>query len=276
MIDLGDVELSDPYQPNGNSMIKNLKAVAQANFEISQTIENLDLTNHFLLNIGGDHGLGLGTVHGILSHNPETVVIWADAHCDVNTPETSPSGNFHGMPLSFLLGIAEHQDFNWIKNRLAPKKLIYFGPRDIDPGEQKIIDSLGIQYFSSKDINHWGAKDVIEMALYNADPFNECPIHLSFDLDIFDPAQIHSTGIQVPEGPRLEEVFLMCGLVAETGRLRSMDVVELNPSIGTQKELKASIELTLDLIELTLGHLTPQIVTNQIKFKPETFYESID
>lgn len=89
MIDLGDIAMPDTYQADGNSKIKNLKAVSQANFNISQTIENLDLTKHFLLNIGGDHGMGLGTVHGILSHHPETVVIWADAHCNINKPETS-------------------------------------------------------------------------------------------------------------------------------------------------------------------------------------------
>lgn len=92
-------------------------------------------------------------------------------------------------------------------------------------------------------------------------------------MDLFDPAQIHSTGIQVPEGPRLEEVFLMCGLIAETGRLRSMDVVEFNPSIGTQKELKASLELILDLVELGLGHLRPKAVANQIIFAPEDLNE---
>ena len=273
--DLGDLNFNIETPSDGNSLIKNISAVSEANFQISRAIENLDLTNHFLLNIGGDHGMGLGTVHGVLSHNPETVVIWADAHCDINTPESSPSGNFHGMPLSFLLGIAFNtKHFDWIKNRLRPNKLIFFGVRDIDPGEQKIIDALGIQYFTSKDINHWGAKDLIEMALHKADPFNEFPLHLSFDVDLIDPAHLRSTGIHVQNGPRLEEVFLMGGLIAETGRLRSMDIVEFNPSIGTNEEIRAGIDLTLDFIELTLGHLTPKMVSDKKIFRPEDFYES--
>lgn len=256
-IDLGDLDLSFVSPPPAaGSLIKNEPASSWANQKISETIEQLSLKNNFLLNIGGDHGLALGTIHGILSHRPNTVVVWADAHGDINTPETSHSGNFHGMPLAFLLGLNQTAPlFSWIKNKLSANKLIFFGPRDLDSAEKRIIDELGIQYYSSEDINRWGAKDLLEKALYKADPFSESPIHLSFDVDIFDPNDVSATGTRVPKGPRLEEVFLMGGLLGQTGRLRSMDVVELNPHLGNKSEIQDTTDLTLDFIESTISEV---------------------
>lgn len=232
--------------------IKHSLAASLGTKSISDQIERENLDESFLLNIGGDHGLSLGTIHGLLAHRPETIVVWADAHGDINTPEVSPSGNFHGMPLAFLLGLAKHPHFSWIRRKLLPEKLIFFGPRDLDQGEKDIIEQHSIQYFSSEDVNRLGAKEVLEMALHKADPFATCPIHLSFDVDVFDQFDIHSTGTKVPHGPKLEELFLMGGILAETGRLKSMDLVELNPQIGNAPSVERSIALVLEFLESTL------------------------
>lgn len=250
---LGNINL--PFKDNGesaNSLIKFSRQASQANQEISHLLENENLTDNFLLNIGGDHGMALGTIHGILSSRPDTIVVWADAHGDINTPETSPSGNFHGMPLAFLLNAAHHEDFHWVNNFIQPEKLILIGPRDLDQGEKDLINRLGIQYYSSDELNCIGAKEIVEMALHRADPLGTSPIHLSFDVDLCDQKDIQSTGTRVPNGPKLEEVFLLGGILAETGRLKSMDVVEFNPLIGSESEVLASSELITDFITTTI------------------------
>jgi arginase len=235
--------------------IKHIEKCAIINYEISKQIEHMDLSSSFLLNVGGDHGMALGTVHAMLMKEPETVVVWADAHGDINLPESSPSGNFHGMPLAFILGLASDDNFSWVFRHLIPKNLIFFGPRDLDPWEKDIIKSLGIQYFSSEEINRIGSQKVVEMALYRADPRGVKPIHLSFDVDLFDAYDIKATGTRVNSGPRLEEVFLMGGLLAQTGRLRSMDLVEFNPLLGTEEEVEASADIILKFVETTIGQV---------------------
>lgn len=230
------------------------KDCSESNHLISQKIKSLDLRESFLLNLGGDHGMALGTIHGILESRPDSIVVWADAHGDINTPDSSPSGNFHGMPLAYLIGLVKDPSFAWIKNYLDPKKLIYFGPRDLDEEEKKIISELKITYFSSQEINQKGAIHLLEKAFRKLDPYGVFPIHLSFDVDILDPAQISATGTRVQEGPQLREVQSMLTYLAQTQRLTSMDVVELNPELGSKHEASQSIHLTLDLILLTIRH----------------------
>lgn len=249
--DLGNVSMPFEKQNKVFNNIKDAEANSAANYLISETISCLD-PNDFILSIGGDHGMGLGTIHGILNLHPDSVIVWADAHGDINTPLTSPSGNFHGMPLAFLLHVAKDPRFSWIKNKLSQHKLILIGQRDLDQGEKEIIEQYGIQCFSSEELNRIGAKEILDMALNKADPLGVCPIHLSFDVDLFDGMDIPSTGTKVYHGPRLEEVFLLGGLLGETGRLKSMDIVEFNPNLGTFKEVQASTELIMDFIELTL------------------------
>lgn len=232
--------------------IKNIKQSSIGNKIISESIESFELDSSFLLNVGGDHGMALGTVHGILGQRPESVVIWADAHGDVNTPQTSPSGNFHGMPVAFLLHISKHPEFEWVRHKLLPSRLILIGPRDLDQGEIEIIQRFGIQYFSSDDLNRMGAKEVLDLALHRADPLNSLPIHLSFDVDIFDENDVESTGTRVADGPKVQEVFRLGTLLGETGRLKSMDLVEFNPLIGNAEQVKASTDLVLNFLETTL------------------------
>lgn len=204
----------------------------------------------FLLNVGGDHGLALGSVSGVLDFDPSTVVIWVDAHGDVHTPESSESQNFHGMPLSYLLGLnSQHKEFSWIKSILSPKKLIYFGPRDLDVFESRLIQDLGIQCFSSEQMNEKGAAVLLKEALKLADPHHSCPIHLSFDLDVFDESDFQATGLALPLGPQVKEVFELASLIARTGRLNSMDLVEYHPDVFRASDPKHSHDIIFKLLD---------------------------
>ncbi len=256
-IDLGNIDFSREQNFVSHSGdIKNEMASSLGCQKISQAIADENLHESFLLNVGGDHGMGLGSVHGILEHSPESVVVWADAHGDINPPTSSPSGNFHGMPLAFLIeGLKHHTRFSWLKNKLSPKKLIYFGPRDLDEKEQEIISDLSIQYISSEDINRQGTSALLEEALKAADPQGNCPIHLSFDVDVCDADDVVATGTRVNAGPDLKEVFKLGPELAETGRLRSMDIVELNPELGDIREVERSFELAKEFALRTIQHV---------------------
>lgn len=251
--DLGNLDFSLLSKGPTSSPIKNLREVSLANELISQCIEKENFNNSFLLNVGGDHGMALGTIHGLLMNRPDRVVVWADAHGDINTPESSPSGNFHGMPLSFLLNISQKREvFPWLKRSLASQKLILFGPRDLDPEELKIIRDLSIQYYSSKTINNYGSEEILAYALKKADPFSKSAIHLSFDVDIFDAQDIHATGTRVVDGPRVSEVMNMGKYLGATGRLASMDMVEINPELTNVHHLQNTLNLSMKFALQTL------------------------
>jgi len=260
-----------------NSLIKNHELCSLANRDVSDFIKTLDLKESFLLNIGGDHGFGLGSIHGLLHHHKDMIVVWADAHGDVNTPESSLSHNFHGMPLSFLLGLARDKHFNWITHDLIPKDLILFGTRDLDESEKFIIQKLGIQHFSAKEINRFGHRPLLESAIQKIDPYGMRPIHLSLDVDVFDPEDIPCTGTQVSEGPRREEIFEMGNFLGETGRLKSMDIAEFNPLLGTEEEGERSSELILSFLERVfevqmmkdLKPCTNSIRSDYSKYRPQ-------
>jgi arginase len=255
VIDLGDLDFSLCHKFLPLETIKKSAQNSLANELISSCIEGEDLTQSFLLNLGGDHGMGLGTVHGLLAQNPDTVVVWADAHGDVNTPESSPSGNFHGMPLSFLMKVARDPVlFPWIKRTLLPSRLIMVGPRDLDQAERDIIEDLKISYFSSEEMNEFGARHLLKKALLEVDPEGRCPIHLSFDVDLFDSMDVISTGTRVESGPYMPEIFNLGKILGATGRLRSMDLVELNPKLGYDSDMRKTFLLAMEFTTFVVKH----------------------
>jgi arginase len=258
LVESSEIKLWKRGEDTNHRNIRYAGEASLASRLISHKIESLSLKDDFLLTIGGDHGIALGTVHGLLAHHPDPVIIWADAHGDINTPETSPSGNFHGMPLAFLLNQARHEDFEWVNRFIRPEKLILLGPRDLDEGEKDLINKLRIQYYSSEEINSLGMDKILKIALQRADPHELSPIHLSFDVDMCDAFDFHATGTRVAQGPKLEEIFLMGGLLAQTGRLRSMDVVEFNPELGPEEGSTTSTVLILEFIRSVLVHVFRQ------------------
>lgn len=239
--DLGD--MSFQMMVEKDSSIRFEQTVAVACEHISNTVSKSMTQEDLLLIVGGDHGLSLGSIHGVLSKNPETVVVWVDAHGDMNPPAASPTGNFHGMPLAFLLQQAgQHKAFGWVKHTLRPEKLILLGPRSLDPEEQRLIRELNITYHSTDEIHEHGMTALIQKALKKVDPQGKHPIHLSFDVDACDPQTMPSTGTLVSRGLDSKDMEELGRELAHTNRLRSIDLVEFNPFIGSSDDLKLSLQ----------------------------------
>jgi len=210
----------------------------------SSAYEMLHKSNNFNINIGGDHSVGAITVQSALDkHFDDLLVIWIDAHADVNTMESSISKNIHGMPVAPLLGLMNH----WWKSKtncdhhiLKPKNLLYVGIRDLDPFETGVINKLNIKYFIdySNKINDW----------IESHPANK--IHISCDIDGIDPIHMPSTGTPVPNGLTVDQVNKI--IQVSKKKLVGFDLVEFNPLIGNQNQLAKTIANCENILKTVL------------------------
>jgi arginase len=221
--------------------MKRPASVSAVTRKISEQVYAHAREGRLVLTLGGDHSVAIGTIAGTARAvrerlgGREMAVIWVDAHADINTPESSDSGNIHGMPLSFLTGLATSDDekyFGWVKpeNQITVSKLVYIGLRDVDSGEKKILRDNRIRAFSMHDIDAHGIGRVMEMALAHVG--TDTPIHLSFDVDALDPMWAPSTGTPVRGGLTLREGDYICECASATGQLVGVDLVEVNPHLG--------------------------------------------
>ena len=227
---------TDPPMAPGNGNAKNSTAVGLGNQMLADVVQEAASKGRFPLIVGGDHSIGFGSLAGILRNNPDTAVIWVDAHADINTPLTSPSGNMHGMPLGYFLGLPGFEvdkvpGLEWMADvpKLAPEKLVYIGLRDVDDGEVEALRNLNCTCYSMSHVDRYGIGKLMEMAL---DKLGDAPIHMSFDIDSCDPVEAPSTGTTVRGGLSYREAHYVCEAVSETGRLASMDIVEVNPMLS--------------------------------------------
>ncbi|CCH44666.1 Arginase [Wickerhamomyces ciferrii] len=219
-------------------MCKRPKIVGEACEKIYKSCKSAALDGFLPITIGGDHSIGMGTVAGSFAKYPDAGLLWIDAHADINTPLTTDSGNLHGCPVAFLMGLDDHSyppELKWVPKCLSPKKVAYIGLRDIDDGEKKILKENGIAAFSMYHIDRYGINQVIEMALKAIDPEGNTPIHLSYDVDSIDPLYVPATGTPVRGGLTLREGLFVAERVAETGKLIALDIVECNPSLGVNE-----------------------------------------
>ncbi len=185
--------------------------------------------------IGGDHTLAAGSIAGVATahHAREDAipgVLWIDAHVDMNTHETTPSGNPHGMSAAALLGLeVEHlSDVVGVEGRIDPKRIAFVGARDIDPGEQRHIEELGLAVFSSEMIHREGVEKTVEDAMKVVSPNGE-PFMVSFDVDVIDPEFAPGVDTAVPGGLTPRQIQDTMSLVGEHGQIVAIDAVELNP-----------------------------------------------
>lgn len=219
--------------------------------ETRQALEN----GEFPLVIGGDHSIAMGTVSGVSAHfrqsNQDLGLIWFDAHGDMNLPESSPSGNVHGMPLSHLLGHgdADLSSVLGISPAVKPEHVVLIGIRDIDRVERDFIRHSGITAFTMRDIDEQGMSKVASKALEVVNA-GTAGFHVSFDLDGCDPEVIPGSGTLVPGGVSYREAHLLLEQCAGDGRLTSMEVVELNPFVD---QANVSAERAVTLIQSALG-----------------------
>ncbi len=202
-----------------------------------------------IINIGGDHSISMGTVPPMLELYPDLRVIWFDAHPDINTENSSMSGNYHGMPVHFLSELCNDEKVNWIKNKLPLKNILYIGIRDIDPYEKEMLDKHNILYFNNDDINKYGVKEVMKKNLDKLNPDNKYPIHLSFDIDGMDPQYCRSTGTIADNGISLNDAASIFNDIRDTNNLVSMDIVEFNPMIGGKYKVLVTIDTITKLLK---------------------------
>ena len=179
--------------------------------------------------LGGDHSLAAGTLAGVLDRMPATKVIWFDAHGDLNTPATSPTGNVHGMPLSAALGqtTGVFVGLGWENRALPARHLALIGVRSLDPGERDLIHRLGICVFTMADVDRLGIFDIVNQALRYLNPVRD-GLHVSLDLDVVDPAAAPGVGTPVAGGMTVREIHLAMELVARAGVMGSLEAVEVN------------------------------------------------
>ncbi|XP_028994697.1 arginase-2, mitochondrial [Betta splendens] len=257
--DFGDLsfpvlEKDEPYMN-----VKCPRAVGAANKMLSEAVSRAIGAGHTLVMLGGDHSLAIGSVGGHARQCPDLCLIWVDAHADVNTPATSPSGNLHGQPVAFML--RELQDkmpdipgFSWTKPCISSCDLVYIGLRDVDPGEHQILKNLGIQYFTMRDIDRLGIQRVMEVTFDHLLARKQRPIHLSFDIDAFDPSLAPATGTPVNGGLTYREGIYITEEVHKTGLLSALDMVEVNPILGAGHDaVEATASLAVDVIASSLG-----------------------
>ncbi|KAF6724110.1 Arginase, non-hepatic 2 [Oryzias melastigma] len=257
--DFGDLnfpllEKDEPYMG-----VKFPRTVGAANKLLSGAVSRAVGAGHRLVMLGGDHSLAIGSVSGHARQCPDLCLIWVDAHADVNTPMCSPSGNLHGQPVAFMLKelkdkMPEIPGFSWTKPFLSSRDLVYVGLRDVDPGEHLILKNLGIQYFSMRDIDRLGIQRVMEVALDHLLGRKQRPIHLSFDIDAFDPSLAPATGTPVNGGLTYREGIYITEEIHNTGLLSAIDMVEVNPTLGASSEaVEATASLAVDVIASSLG-----------------------
>ena len=222
---------------------------------LSDKVRSILQANEFPLIIGGDHSIAMGTVSGVSSHfrdqDKKIGLIWFDAHGDMNTPASSPSGNIHGMPLAHLLGQGDEdlRNIGGFHPKVAPENVVLIGVRDIDAGERRIIKESGIHAFTMREIDEQGMAAVAAQALEIVND-GTAGFHISFDVDGCDPTVIPGSGTLVPGGVSFREAHLLLEYCADDGRMLSMEVVELNPFLD---ERNISAKRMLQLILSAMG-----------------------
>ncbi len=209
--------------------------------------------------VGGDHSVAMGSVSTSLALHGNVGLLWVDAHADCNVPQTSPSGNLHGMPLAALLGLMRRENlpgFAWLDRFVCPEHVVLIGLRDVDPGEQAIVDALGIRVFTAQDVARIGGRMVAEMALEYLARLGVTPLHMSFDMDALDPSVAPGTGTAVPNGLRAADAFALSQVVAASRQLVALDIVEVDPSMETAEQAGTTVALACDIAAACFEHAT--------------------
>lgn len=245
--------LSIPYVPPSDKYlahkkIKYLDTIINVNTNLAHLVYSSLCSKSFPLIIGGDHVLGLGSISGASRYFNELAVIWIDAHGDINTPESSPSGNSHGMPLAAAMGIGIDSMVNIYYNgpKIKPENVYIIGARDLDIGEIKLADRLNINLYTMDNIRKIGIDNVVKEVINKINSSKIDGVHLSFDIDVFDKSIVPGTGTPVENGFSLDEGKQIMKDFLSTNLIKSMDLVELNPFLD-EKDITS--ELCIDLID---------------------------
>lgn len=212
----------------GNPRAKFESPIETACLELRRRVADIARAGHFPLVLGGDHAIAMGTVAGLLDARGDCGVLWIDAHGDSNTPATTPSGNIHGMPLAAILGQADIvPQLGFGQRCVRPERVVLFGTRTLDPGERQLVRELGVRMFTMTEIDQIGVVAAIRETVDILRGLGG--IHVSLDMDAIDPLEAPGVGTPWPGGLTYREAHLMMELLAATGQVSSMEVVEVNP-----------------------------------------------
>jgi arginase len=263
VVDRGDLHVRAPEtESSGAANAKYLPLIADVCAELAGAVESVFERGGFPLVLGGDHSIAIGTIGGIAKslHNtkgttadgpPNLGVLWFDAHGDINRPETSPTGNIHGMPVSCLLGQGppELTGVAYEGIKVPAARFVQIGLRDIDLAEKKLLRESGITVYTMADVDRRGLATVMNEAIAIASDGTDM-LHCSFDIDSVDPRVAPGTGTPKLGGLTYREAHLALEMIAETGRLTSMEMVEVNPALDDQNR---TAELAVEFIASALG-----------------------
>lgn len=225
-------EALDPGDPSARF----LPVIEQTVTRLADRVEEACKQSLFPLVLGGDHAQAVGTVAGLARYyraqQKKIGLVWVDAHTDMNTPQTTPSGNVHGMPLACLLGRGPENLVRLAGDvpALDPRNVVIVGAREVDPGEVALVEETGVRVYTMTELDRRGTAVCLEEAFNRA---MDCTdgVHLSFDLDAVDPQHAPGVGTPVPGGLSLRESHLVCEMAAALGCLVGLEVVELNPTL---------------------------------------------
>jgi len=250
--DLGNVPVEQQESLKiGAENARYVKPIAATCRVLAARVERAMRQGRFPLVLGGDHSVAVGAVNGVAAHyrkrNHRIGVIWLDAHTDMNTPETSPSGNVHGMPLACLVGAGPREltHLNGVSPVLDPRNVVLVGIRDVDLDERPVVRQSGVTVFTMRDIDERGMRAVMTDAIQIASR-GAVGIHLSLDMDGIDPGEAPGVGTPVRGGISYREAHLAMEMLCDSRLLRSMEVVEVNPILDiANRTAQLAVELAL-------------------------------
>lgn len=257
VFDLGNLYIPNVLENNKyahHKKIKYLKEIVEMNTNLAHLVYSSLKADSFPFIFGGDHSLGLGSISGSSKYFNNLAVIWIDAHGDINTDDTSPSGNPHGMPLGAALGYGEPSLVNIYFNgpKVKPENTFIVGARDLDQGEIELADRINLNLITMEKINERGLEAVIDDIVAKIKASKVDAIHLSFDIDMLDKKIVPGTGTPVDGGFTIEETKTLLKSFIETKLVKSMDFVELNPHLDRDD---VTADLCIDLIDWIFEYL---------------------
>jgi arginase len=228
--------------------------------ELCEQIRTAAQTESIVVTLGGDHSVAVASINALSQQPGRMGVLWVDAHGDFNTPVTSPSKNFHGMPLAALcrlFDLSQVPGFGWFQPNLSPRDIVHIGSRAFDTGEREAMEAMGIQIHSAEDVRQKGAEIVMAQALDHLEAQGIDRLHISFDVDALDDTVAPGTGTPEPGGLTIHDAQTLCASARQWGRLASLDVVEANllfedPDLAHGSEATLVVSPTLLAIEAIL------------------------
>ncbi len=254
--DGGNISVKNPEEQHfGDKRAKYLSEIAGICHDVAERITRTLEEDFFPVSLGGDHSMAVGTVAGISKFHQQrgqsVGLIWIDAHADMNTPETSPSGNVHGMPFAALLGFGPQALTGILGDaaKISSQRAVLIGVRDMDSREKKTVKRSGIHVFTMRDIDEQGMRAVMEKSLSLASD-GAAGFIVSLDMDVMDPIEAPGVGTPVQGGLTFREAHLAMEMIADSGRMLSLELVEINPIIDIMN--KTAI-LGVGLISSALG-----------------------